>query len=68
MKWFQSIFICADTGMMAETHNFVNPSAVPFAKYLRTNITDVSRGVSLVLITLGISTILTSPTARIWEK
>ncbi|KAH8810615.1 major facilitator superfamily domain-containing protein [Xylogone sp. PMI_703] len=67
-RCFQSVFLSCGTGLLAGTHNFLNPAAVQMAKELHTSVTDVSRSVSLVLLTLGISAVFTSPAARIWGK
>ncbi|OAA61815.1 Major facilitator superfamily domain, general substrate transporter [Niveomyces insectorum RCEF 264] len=67
-KIFTSIFLSAGTGLMAGTHNFVNPANVTLAKIFHTKANTVSQSVSVVLLTLGVSAVLTSPAARIWGK
>ena len=56
------------TGLMAGTHNFVNPANKLIAKHFKTDIPTISRSVSIILLTLGISAVATSPAARIWGK
>lgn len=53
---------------MAGTHNFVNPANALMAKLFKTDINTISRSVSIILLTLGISAVITSPAARIWGK
>ncbi|KAH7084378.1 major facilitator superfamily domain-containing protein [Paraphoma chrysanthemicola] len=67
-KWYQSIFLSMGTGLMAGTHNFVNPANALLARHFKTNISTISRSVSIILLTLGISAVATSPAARIWGK
>ena len=56
------------TGLMAGTHNFVNPANALMAKYFHTDISTISRSVSIILLTLGFSAVVSSPAARIWGK
>ncbi|KAF2095551.1 MFS general substrate transporter [Rhizodiscina lignyota] len=67
-KWYQAIFLSMGTGLMAGTHNFVNPANALMAKLFHTSISTISRSVSIVLLTLGASAVATSPAARIWGK
>ncbi|OIW22561.1 MFS general substrate transporter [Coniochaeta ligniaria NRRL 30616] len=67
-KWYTSIFLSMGTGLMAGTHNFVNPANALMAKLFHTSITTISRSVSIVLLTLGFSAVISSPAARIWGK
>lgn len=62
------MFLSAGCGMMAGTHNFVNPANPLLAKIFNTDISTISRSVSIILLTLGISAVLTSPLARIYGK
>ncbi|KAI5857327.1 MFS general substrate transporter [Durotheca rogersii] len=67
-KLYTSIFLSIGTGLMAGTHNFVNPANSQLAKTFQTNISTISQSVSIVLLTLGISAVFSSPLARIWGK
>lgn len=67
-KWYHALFLSAGTGLMAGTHNFVNPSNALMAKLFKTDIATISRSVSIILLTLGASAVVTSPAARIWGK
>ncbi len=53
---------------MSGTLNFVNPSNNAYSKYLHTSVSDVSRSVSVALLTIGLSVVIFSPAARIWGK
>jgi MFS family permease len=67
-KLYTSVFLSIGCGMMAGTHNFVNPANNLMAKLLKTNVSTVSQSVSVILLTLGLSAVLSSPAARIWGK
>lgn len=67
-KLYTSIFLSIGTGLMAGTHNFVNPANAQLAKIFNTDISSISQSVSIILLTLGISAVLSSPLARIWGK
>ena len=67
-KIFTSIFLSSGTGLMAGTHNFVNPANAKLAKIFHTNISTISQSVSVILLTLGVSAVISSPAARIWGK
>lgn len=67
-KIFTSVFLSIGTGMMAGTHNFVNPANPQLAKVFKTDISTISRSVSIILLMLGVSAVLSSPMARIWGK
>lgn len=67
-KILTSIFLSCGTGLMAGTHNFINPANATMAKIFHTSANTVSQSVSVVLLTLGASAVLTSPLARIWGK
>ncbi|KAL1893537.1 hypothetical protein Sste5346_006367 [Sporothrix stenoceras] len=67
-KMLTSIFLSCGTGLMAGTHNFINPVNATMAKLFHTTANTVSQSVSVVLLTLGASAVLTSPLARIWGK
>ncbi|CAK7233939.1 hypothetical protein SCUCBS95973_008765 [Sporothrix curviconia] len=67
-KILTSIFLSCGTGLMAGTHNFINPANATMAKIFHTTANTVSQSVSVVLLTLGASAVLTSPLARIWGK
>ncbi|KIH87065.1 hypothetical protein SPBR_04851 [Sporothrix brasiliensis 5110] len=67
-KVLTSIFLSCGTGLMAGTHNFINPANAAMAKIFHTTANTVSQSVSVVLLTLGVSAVLTSPLARIYGK
>ncbi|CAK7204014.1 hypothetical protein SEUCBS139899_006765 [Sporothrix eucalyptigena] len=67
-KILTSIFLSCGTGLMAGTHNFINPANASMAKIFHTSANTISESVSVVLLTLGASAVLTSPLARIWGK
>ncbi|KAF5010121.1 hypothetical protein FDECE_3707 [Fusarium decemcellulare] len=67
-KLFTSIFLSMGTGMMAGTHNYINPANKQMATIFSTSISNISQSVSVILLTLGVSALISSPAARIWGK
>ncbi|CAK7213962.1 hypothetical protein SEUCBS140593_002026 [Sporothrix eucalyptigena] len=67
-KNYTLIFLTIGTGIMSGTLNFVNPSNAAYAKYLGTNVSNLSQSISIELLCVGVSVIVSSPAARIWGK
>jgi MFS family permease len=67
-KLFHSWFLAVGSGLSSGTAFFLNPSHGVMAKEIGTSLTQLSRTVSFLMLALGISSILTTPLARIYGK
>ena len=53
---------------MVGTNNFVNPANGAMAKFFHTDLSTISRSVSVILLTVSLGAAISSPAARIWGK
>lgn len=67
-KIFHSYFLSFGTGLASGTCYFLNPSATLMAKEVGTTVTQMSRSLAVLMLCMGITSILTTPLARIYGK
>ncbi|KAI5857332.1 MFS general substrate transporter [Durotheca rogersii] len=67
-KNFHSWFLSIGTGLASGTCFFLSPSASFMAKEIGTSVSQLSRSVSVLMLCMGITSILTTPLARIYGK
>ncbi|KPM42236.1 hypothetical protein AK830_g4337 [Neonectria ditissima] len=67
-KILTSMFLSIGMGMMAGTHNFVNPANSQLTKIFHTKVSTIWQSVSVIHLTFGVSAVIFGPAVRIWGK